>query len=201
MTHESVRGTTWGGYLITGTFDGRTVKLTEPAKVNDGSLSPRPREHDVTSPCPVPAGGWRPVDPANTTGNALQSIKVVVSADPDFAGLWLDRPNDPGSTDNDPVKLLLNVRFTKDLARHEAAIRRVWGGALCLSEATHTLAELTQIRQERAAEPGSIGASIDEVTGTVEITVYVATQTRQRELDAKYGRGLVNLVGALEPID
>jgi hypothetical protein len=197
VTHQSAVRTRWGGYLITGTFDGRTFKLTEPAKVNDGSLGPEPRGPDFTSPCPAPAGGWKPVNPANATGNALQAAKVAVSAEPDFAGLWIDQ----GRPLNDPAKLVLNVRFTKDLARHEAAIRGVWGGALCVSEATHSLAELAQIQQELANEPGVIDASTDEVTGTVEIAVYVATQARQQELDAKYGGGLVKLVGALKPID
>ena len=197
VTHESARRTTWGGYLLTGTFDGRTFTLTEPAKVNDGSLGPNRREPDFTSPCPAPAGGWKPVDPAKATGDALQAIKVVVRADPDFAGLWIDQRRRL----NDPTDLVLNVRFTKDLPRHEAGIREVWGGALCVSQATRSAAELDKIRQELDGEPGVRWASTDEVTGIVEVAVYMATRARQHELDAKYGQGLVILVGALTPID
>jgi hypothetical protein len=204
LKHNSARTTKWGTYLITGTFDGRTFKLTEPAKANNGSLNPEPRTPDFTSPCPAPAGGWKPVDPINTTHNALQAAQGMVNADPDFAGLWIDQkptPNDPATPANDPAKLVLNVRFTKDLTRHEAEIRKVWGGALCVSQAKHSVAELDKIRADLASEPGVTDASTDIVTGTVEVDVFVATQARQRDLDAKYGQGLVNLAGALEPID
>lgn len=102
---------------------------------------------------------------------------------------------------NDPAKLVLNARFIKDLDRHGADIRKVWGGALCVSQAKHSLAELTKIQAGLASERGMTHASTDVVTGTVEIGVFVANQARQRELNAKYGPGLVNLAGALEPID
>ncbi|PZF91720.1 hypothetical protein C1I99_22935 [Micromonospora deserti] len=190
--------------MIIGTFDGRTFKLTEPPKVNDGSLNPEPRTPDFTSPCPAPAGGWRPVDQATTTAAALQAAESMVTADPDFAGLWIDQklpPNDLATPASDPAKLVLNVRFTKDLALHEAQIRTVWGGALCLSGAERSLAELAEIQQELANEPLMTHTSTDIVTGTVEAGVIMATQARQRELDAMYGPGVVNLVGALEPID
>lgn len=204
VKHESASRTKWGTYLVTGTFDGRTFKLTGPAKVNDGSLNPESRTPDYTSPCPAPADGWRPVDPAKATDNALQAANAMVNTDPDFAGFWIDQkqpPNDLATPGNDPARLVLNVRFTKDLARHEAEIRKVWGGALCVSPARHSLAELAKIQQELASEPLMTNASTDIVTGTVEIGVFLATQARQRELDAKYGPGLVNLAGALEPID
>ena len=95
---------------------------------------------------------------------------------------------------------MLNVRFTKDLARHEADIRTVWGGALCLSLARHTMAELMRIQVVVASAPGSY-SSIDVVTGTIEVGEYVATQARQRQLDSEYGPGLVTLVGSFVPID
>jgi len=44
-------------------------------------------------------------------------------------------------------------------------------------------------------------ASIQILSGTVDIGVFAAREGRQRELDAKYGPGLVNLIGTLEPID
>jgi hypothetical protein len=128
---------------------------------------------------------------------------VKVRSDPDFAGLWIDQKvtSTKETPRNDPAKFVVNVRFTRDLARHEADIRTVWGGALCVSQAKHSLAELTNIQSALIGEPGMSYASVDVVTGTVEIGVFLATQTRQRELDARYGPGLVRLVGALEPID
>jgi hypothetical protein len=204
LKHESVAGTSWGGYLVTGTYDGRVLTLTEAPKVDDGSLGPPPSMPDLTSPCPVPAGGWRPVDAAKATDNALQAATAMVNADPDFAGLWVDQkvPSYVGSTPtNDPAKLVLNVRFTKDLARHEAAIRKVWGGSLCVSAAKRPQAELTRIQDQLTGTPGMTGSSIDILTGTVEVRVFVATLAGQRELDARYGPGLVKMVGELKPID
>jgi len=111
-------------------------------------------------------------------------------------------PSYLGSTPtNDPAKLVLNVRFTKDLARHEAEIRKVWGGALCVSAAKRTQAELTRLQDQLIGTPGMTSSSVDILSGTVEVRVFVATQARQRELDARYGPGLVRVVGELKPID
>jgi hypothetical protein len=202
LKHESGAGTTWGAYLLTGTFDGRTFTLTEPAKGSDGSVTAQLSSPDFSTPCPEPAGGWRPVNPATATDDAFQAASNMVRADPDFAGLWIDsRPPPQDATPmDDPTKLVLNVRFTKDLPRHETEIRRVWGGALCLSPATHTLAELTAIQDQLQGDDVTYTA-VDEVTGTVELHMYVATQARQRELDRQYGTGLVHLIGEFEPID
>jgi hypothetical protein len=159
---------------------------------------------DFTSPCAVPPGGWKPVDPAKATDDAMNAVNGMVTNDPDYAGLWIDQEapkNDKATPQNDPQKYVLNVKFTKDLARHEAEIRKIWGGALCVSAARHTDAELRKIQDELTGEPGMTYASTDTVRGTVEIGVFVATEGRQRALDAKYGAGLVNLVGTLEPID
>ena len=203
LKHESAVSTTWGEYLITGTFDGHTFTLTEPPKVNDGQYSSPGPSPDFTSPCPAPAGGWRPVDPARATDGALQAVNARVNNDPDFAGLWIDQKvtSTVQTPRNDPTKLVLNVRFTKDLARHEADIRTIWGGALCVSKALHTLAELTSIQSVLSDGSGTSYSSIDIISGTVHIGVFLATQARQRELDSQYGPGLVILVGALEPID
>jgi hypothetical protein len=205
LQKETANATTWGSYLLVGKFDGRTFSLTEPAKITSGGQSRLyPRTPDFTSPCPPPQGGWKPVDPAKATDDALNAVNGMVNSDPDYAGLWLDQEipkNDTATPQNDPQKLVLNVRFTKDLARHEADIRKVWGGALCVSQARHSEADLRKIQDELTGEPGMVFASTDVVSGTIEIGVFVAKEGRQRELDAKYGAGLVNLIGTLEPID
>ena len=102
---------------------------------------------------------------------------------------------------NTTQRLILNVRFVRDLERHEAEIRKVWGGSLCVSLGKHTEADLLRIQQELSGEPGMSYSSPDVLTGTVEIGVFAAYASRQRELDAKYGPSLVVLRGALHPID
>jgi hypothetical protein len=111
----------------------------------------------------------------------------MVNAQPGFAGSWLGRLPAPAGT-NDPDKLVLVVRFTGDPARHEAEIRAVYGGAICVIAGERSIAELTKIQHEEASERGMV-SSVDPVTGTLRIEVFVGTQTRQRELDAKHGPG------------
>jgi hypothetical protein len=204
LQKESVNGTTWGSYTLIGKYDGKKFMLTEPAKAPDARVKPPTRDVDFTSPCTPPKGGWKPVDAAKSTDDAMQAVQGIVTNDPDYAGLWIDQDTPTmidGTPASDPHKFVLNVKFTKDLARHEADIRKVWGGALCVSQARHTEAELRKIQDELSTEPGMSFASTDMISETVEIGVFVATASRQRELDAKYGPGLVNLVGTLEPID
>ena len=101
---------------------------------------------------------------------------------------------------NDPTKFVLNVRFTKDLARHEADIRTVWGGALCLSLARHIMAELMRIQVVVASAPGSYSSDRRRHRHDRGRRVR-GHQSRQRQLDSEYGPGLVTLVGSFVPID
>jgi hypothetical protein len=204
VPHESVSGTRWGSYQLVGTFDGARFTMTEPATVA-GADTPgvsNPAMPDFTSPCPEPAGGWRPVEVDNATDAAFEKARTVAAASPDFAGLWIDQDTSAGESGgvNDPTKFVLNVRFTRDLRTHEAELRRVWGGALCVSPARHTEAELRAI-QDALTEPGVAASSVDTVGGRVNLTVWVAEADRQAELDRRYGAGTVRLMGVLEPLD
>jgi hypothetical protein len=204
LRSESAAGSTWGNYLLTGTSEGDTFTLTEPATVAEGGNGSPPTP-PLGTLCAEPAGGWKPVDPARATREALEAAQIKANADPDFAGLWVDLrspPNQPPTGEQDPTTLVLNVRYTKDLARHEAELRAVWGGSLCLTQATRSIADLTRIQNELTdPKAGVTSSSVDIRTGTVEIYVFVATQARQRELDAAYGPGVVRLIGQLTPID
>src|SRR5262249_28121095 len=101
-----------------------------------------------------------------------------------------------------PARIVLNIRFTKDLARHEADIRKVYGGVICLSKAKYSWTQLTRAQNQLYPGPGGIiFCDPDDVTSTVQMEVWLATRAHQRQLDAKYGPGLVHLIGALEPID
>ncbi|MGV9774112.1 hypothetical protein [Streptosporangium sp. NPDC003464] len=213
VEHSARNGVRWGEYHVVGTWDGGRLTLTEP---------PRPaRRHDVpgdkpdfSTPCPKPAGGWRPVDPAKATQEAMAAAIARAEQLPGYAGSWLDQgyleeidgfdPDDPRSVErhaNDAGRLVLNLRFTGDPAVHEPAIREVWGGALCLSRAQRTTAELRAL-QERAQEEikGATSVWADGRAGYVKVGVWVVTPELQREVDAKYGKGLVVLEGFLRPV-
>jgi hypothetical protein len=57
---ESARGTTWGTYAVTGTWDdGRltVIKAEAPETVDEPA-----RDSNLRTPCEPPAGGWAVVD-------------------------------------------------------------------------------------------------------------------------------------------
>lgn len=210
---ESAGGTTWGSYLLTGTWDGARFTLTEPAQPDGGSQQPgEPDQPDFTSPCPEPAGGWRPVDPATATQAGLDAALALAAEDPGYAGGWVDQsyldqagqpdPDDLEQAANDPTKLVLNLRFTGDQQAREEPVRQVWGGALCLTGAEHTEAELLDIQQRVHEDfPGLVfGSGPDPVANTLSVQLFVATEELQAELDQRYGDGTVTLDGWLRPV-
>jgi hypothetical protein len=200
---ESAVQSKWGSYLLTGKFDGKTFTLTQPPQSPDLAVSTPDTTPDFTSPCPAPEGGWKPVDADRATDTAFNDAVVKANADPDFGGLWIDEPAaalDP-TPHNDPQRMVLNVRYTKDLARHEAELRKIWGGSLCVSLAPRTEAELRRIQDELTKEPGIVSSGADPVTGMVRLETYVAREGMQRDLDARYGPGVVILQGLLQPLD
>ncbi|MEU6410935.1 hypothetical protein [Microbispora sp. NPDC046933] len=214
VEHSAQGGVRWGEYHVVGTWDGKSLTLTEPPSLAQRRNAPHDRS-DFTTPCPEPAGGWRPVDPARATQKALEAAIARARKLPGYAAAWLDQSyldeiegfdsHDPRWVEryaNDAERLVLNLRFTGDPTVHQAAIREVWGGALCLSRARHTEAELRAL-QKRAQKDikDFYSASIDERAGHVEIGVWVATPEFQREVDKKYGKGLVVLEGFLEPVN
>ncbi len=203
LDSDEAQGTRWGVYIVTGKWDGKVFTLTEQAKDDDGSLSDAHPAPNFKTPCPEPAGGWKPVNEAKATDDALNAATVLVAADPDFSGLWVDEAVSANQATpmNNPRRLVLNVRFVRDLERHEADLRKVWGGALCVSKGERTEADLQRIQQELSGEPNLSYASTNVITSTVEIGVFAAYASRQRELDAKYGPGVVVLRGTLRPID
>lgn len=100
----------------------------------------------------------------------------------------------------DPKRPLLNLRLTGDPAVHEPAIREVWGGALCLSRARHTAAELRAL-QERAQKEieGVYSAWADERAGHVDLDFSVTPTPAERAPEQARGSNLRSaLAGAVE---
>ncbi|MEV0720136.1 hypothetical protein [Asanoa sp. NPDC050611] len=195
VAHTTRGATRFGRFEVTGTYDGSRLTLTEPPG------PPRPpadrSSPDFTSPCPAPAGGWRVVDDAKATDAALERARALVASTPDAGGLWVDLRDDT----NDPRTLVLNVRTTGDPATHEKRLRRVWGGALCVSPATRTTAELERIQAGvEKSFPGVFQAGIDVVANRVSARIYVATDETRRAADERFGPGAVELVPFLRPV-
>ncbi|SDZ55093.1 hypothetical protein SAMN05421684_6580 [Asanoa ishikariensis] len=193
LDHEESGGVRWGHFEIVATFDGVRLTLAEPPQ--PPTVQRPDPEPNLTTPCPPPPGGWRVVDEAKATTAAYKEAFELAYAAPDAAGAWIDQNGGM----NDPRKLVVNARFTGDLAAHEARLRAVWGGALCVSRAARSTAELNRVAAELSGEPGVLSAGADIRTNQVVAEVYVADDARQRDLDARYGVGVVRLTGYLEP--
>ncbi|MFF4778915.1 hypothetical protein [Microtetraspora fusca] len=213
VEHSAQDGVSWGDYHVVGTWDGTRLTLTEPPR----PAKPRPDrsgQTDFTTPCPTPAGGWRPVAREKATDRALDAALDRARELPGYAASWVDQayldeidgydstdPRDAQRYANDPKRLVLNLQFTGDATARESAIRAVWGGALCLSRAPHSEAELQALQEKATKEiKGVLSARKDGRAGNVLIWVWVVRPELQREVDEKYGKGLVVLHGYLKPV-
>jgi hypothetical protein len=189
---ERVRNTTWGDFAVVGTDDGRRFhveKTVEPA-----TLPPTKEEPDFASACPEPAGGWRAPDPERATRDTQDEAFELAQRLPGYGDAWIDGREDPFQN---PTKIVVNVTFTHDLSAAERAIRRVWGGALCVSKAERSHAELAKIHRELEGVPRSFLNSFGH--GHVDLRVVHDDGTLAAELDRKYGPGLVRVDSALKP--
>ena len=207
---ESASGTTWGDYRLVGTWDGRKFTLTERPAPADHTDAGEP-EDTFATPCDPPDGGWVVGDERTATQEAMDEAIGYAQQQAEFAGAWLDQSVNPADREdlpvdvveermNDPKLLVLNIRFTDKLEEHETALRDRWGGALCLSAARHTHAELLSIQDELMSAPNILSSSVDESNGIVEATVIADPQELQASSDAKYGVGVVIVSSALQAV-
>lgn len=207
---DSAGGTTWGEYVLVGRWDGSRFTLTQRprvARANDRGAGRS--DVDLTSPCPEPAGGWRPITKSKATNAALEKTARRASSMPGFAGLWLDQSylgdeDDPAVLEreaNDPTRLVLNVQFTDDLAAREQDLRETWGGALCVSRVERSEAELSRILRELRDRGDFLSSGTDTQRNTVLLEVWVADAELLADIEERYGRGAVQLIGILEPVD
>jgi hypothetical protein len=111
----------------------------------------------------------------------------------------------PAEAEFGPV--VVNVVFTGDAQRHEAAIREFWEGPLCVvARAGRNANELAEIRKEAEASLAALGlqmlwsaeAGVDSV---IEIGVVAdVDRNGQAAFDARYGPGVIRLFPALKPL-
>jgi hypothetical protein len=201
---ESADGTTWGEYRVVGTYHEGRFTLTEPA-------GPPRREHAqveedrLATPCDEPAGGWHTVDAAKAGADGQLAATETARAAPDFAGLWLDQLEPLRDEGGPPGPYVLNVAFTGDLERHESELREHWGGPLCVTRFERSHRQLEAIARElpdaaEELELELLSWGIDEVANHAFADVLVAWPAAQRELDRRYGVGVVALQGRLRPV-
>ena len=207
---ERAGGVRWGSFVVTGTFDGQHVTMTEDPitlALYDPMMEP-PGPDPLATRCPEPDGGWTVVDRATTTEASLQEVMERAAALDGYGGAWLDQSINPASQEppsegmeramNDPTKLVVNVLVTGDPATAEKTLREVWGGALCVTRSEHTEAELTAIQQELSGLPGLLAS--DAQFDRASVQVLYDDGSLQAWADATYGTGLVEVTSALEPV-
>ena len=202
--------TRWGDFVITGVFDGESIRPSAIVAAKDYDAPEPVDDLDWHTPCPEPDGGWAPVDTATTTEKGIQAASRVASGLPDYAEMWVDLSMNPVSDEepggiewefasSDPRYTIVNVSVTDDLSRAEAAVREVWGGPLCVSRALHTNRELEGIQGELTEIPGMLSSDY----GEDRVNVYVTYDdgSLQAWADQAYGDGVVVVSSALVPVD
>ncbi len=194
-------GTTTGEYVVTGTWDGERLTLTEPPLIagpDDRPPLEDPFPRDPRTPCPVPVGGWPAepwadaADPVLAADEMLSDAEQAARAVRGFGGTWLDRQ---------PDVAVYNVSTTGDADAMTDAVSSVYRGPLCVSRAAATEESLRQIISELEPDPNVVYAVPDVLTGSVQAVVMAATEEVHGDMDARFGSGRVVLTGLLEPID
>lgn len=188
---ESAAGTTWGTYRVVGTWDGDRLTLTEPPGPPDAPVDGPAT--DFSPACDDPVA----VDPGAGSFEGFDSAAVA-----DLVALWV---SDPAGDWDGPFTVSVVVRPGGAPAA-EAAVRRVWAGALCVVERDQpTAAELAAVQEEvTGAAPGSPLGTVyvsysDERRGVVVAQVAVADDAARAWAAERWG-DRVELVGLLRPV-
>jgi hypothetical protein len=151
-SEETADGTTWGSYHVVGRYDGETIAVTDVRRYEEDP-SASGTDADFTSPCREPAGGWTGLDQA--TQEDARPAHAYARSQPDYVTSWVTHL-EPAALEFGPV--IVNAVFTGDRKRHEAAIREVWNGPLCVIERDVPSArELGRIRREVEAGLAGLG--------------------------------------------
>lgn len=200
---ESEDETTWGSYHVVGSYDGESLAVTDvgPYEDDPSAFGTNP---DTRSPCDEPDGGWVAAEPAHNTQNDVGRAAAYAESQPDYVVSWVTHL-EPARLEFGPV--IFNAVFSGDAGRHEAEIRNVWDGPLCVVvRGVPTARELDRIRKEVEAGLGDLGLQMlwsadPAVEPVIEIGVVADVGGKgQSALDTRYGPGVVRLIPALKPV-
>lgn len=203
---ETANGTTWGDYVVYGTFADGDFTLTrdpadpdslEPGDVDDG-------ERDFATPCPAPPDGWLPEDRErfddDESARAIDRAARLAESIPGYSELWVDSSHAKHPELNLAHDVILNVRVMGDTEAATRTMRTVWKGALCVSAAKHTDTELRRIQKEVHERAGELAFSSSAGDDRVDLDVFLDEGGKlQKEFDEEYGKGVVRVTSALRP--
>ena len=204
--HEKL-GVRWAALEIVVRLEGDRLELVgAPGEPQ----FPEPISRNRIPPCPAPEGGWSFKDTPMATEQHLRDAAEYIDAQPDSSGSWAYDMSGASSEDEGRFAVVLIATFTGDLARHEAAIRELWDGPLCLAHRPWAEQDLRRIQSElvealQTDGPSGIvrasGFEVDARIGVVIVDTVIGTPDGQAWLDARYGSGVVRLRAVLEPTD
>ena len=211
-TFEEASGVRWGAYALEGRYDSDANTFEVESVSDEPPATSPPAETDFSTPCEEPDGGWRVHDTSAVAMADREAAFALAESLEGYAGAWVDQqPHEipsptPGDDDsqiayeeamNDPLYTVINVQVTGDIAAAEEKLREVWSGMLCVSHAERSEAELLDILNELMSIPNSLGVGTDVIDNAVDLSVIYDDGTLQRELDEKYGKGVVEVDSAL----
>ena len=206
---EEAAGVRWGLFTLTGTYDAGADAFTAIEVVNGTDYEwPEVDVTDFSTPCPEPEGGWRVLDESKARFEAMNAAFELAQRIDGYATAWMDQSPNPavksGAAEgsemlmNDPLLTIVNVRVTGDPRAAEAELREVWGGMLCVTQASRAAAELQAIQSEiMSSTPGVLSAGENGISGTVEVTLVYDDGTLQDRFDVEYGPGVVRVTSSL----
>jgi hypothetical protein len=197
---RTASGTTWGSYEVVGTYDGATFALIEvlgpPMADGDGGV-------DFTAPCGEPEGGWVAHDPSRAGRDDFTLAAHAAESESDSTAVWIDYLEAPVG---EQAGAFIGVfGFTGDLERHEAELRELWGGPICVFQQATPFNELSRIQRDlgdggaEAVGLEQTYSDINVLTNVVEIGAIVTSQEIEEALADRYGDGTVTVVPALVP--
>ncbi len=194
----AIGGSKDGLYVVHGVYvDGDFTLTRPPRKWKETDTQPEEQERDFATPCPEPVGGWFPRGRPRLDEYAVDRAAPFAETISGYSELWLDQQFNEGN-ENDPNRIILNIRVTKDLKGAEAAMRKVWKGALCVSKSTFTSKELQKIQDEAGKMAKGLMLSSSSGDDRVDVSVILDEGGRlQKAYDKKYGVGTVRVSSAL----
>lgn len=166
-----------------------------PPAVQDGQTEePQANER----PCTRPEDGWI-ADPAKTDETDFAATMARARDLDTYAGAWteyIDQEELPGEghPSTEPRNAIVIAAYTGDPAAHEAELRELWGGGLCLVEAEHTHEELHEVRDALTDEFPAINyAVVDEPENVVSAMASEITPELRAAIDERFGAGIIRL--------
>lgn len=195
---EAAGGTTWGEYHVVGSYDGETFTVTEAGPPEISSVPED--EPDFETLCEPPPDGWE----LTAWSEISDAADAYVQAQPDFVHDWITYVKKPTEDVMDPGPYIWNIVFTGDAERHEAEIRELWSGPLCVvAQDVPTASELRRIRieVERDLEDRGVIMLGSGSGPPIDFDVVLDKDgAAQAAYDERYGQGVVLIMSGLRPV-